>query len=148
PSVEDMPQSPVEPPPPVDVESMTPASEPVFDMDQLANAPQEPVSEPEPEQELPPMPEPGDAFTGREEVEFSMESVESTPVPAAPSIPMQESIPYVPDDPFAPPAEPEAAPPPPPQSAGFIPAPDEPFGDVFGEPPAPPAWVPTAAASE
>lgn len=115
----------------VPVETVTPMNEPVFEMAQMESAAesQEPAPEPEPEPEHQEMPEPeGDAFAGREDVEFSFDTQPgvATPSPA----PEMES-------PFA---DEEAEPVPPPASMSFVPAAEDPFGDVFEGAAPPQTW--------
>jgi CheY-like chemotaxis protein len=104
------------------VESMTPASEPVFEMTDLESAPQPEVAE-EPEEPVEAEEPAGGAFGGREEAEFSFDTQPG--VKMTPPAPPEES-------PFA---DVMATPIPTPPSV--VTAGDDPFGDVFAESPAP-----------
>lgn len=121
----------------VPVETVTPMNESVFEMAELDSARQpEIIDEPEAEPELADLPEEpsGGLFSGRDEMEFSFDTTQPG-VMAQPARTVDDT-PFVDDSPFAE-AEPMPAQAPP--SAGFVPATDDPFGDVFSEA-APQTW--------
>ncbi|HSE40536.1 MAG TPA: response regulator [Acidobacteriota bacterium] len=117
----------------VNIGSVSPTSEPIFEEAELQSAP--PASEVA-EESAPSMEFSDSSFSGREESEFSFESPDETAASREMFFVPQGGEPV-----FDAPAEDRTAP----QPSMIVPEGDEPFGDVFGESPETAQWNTSAS---